>query len=554
MELRHLRYFAAVAETRHFGRAAERLHMAQPALSQSIRQLEAELGTPLFARTTRQVRLTPAGEFFQLEVARILARRSRPACAAYAASPTAGRASSASPSPAAPPTPSCPRMARIVKRELPGMALEIHADLLTPAQVDGLHDGTLDLGVLRPPMPGDGLASRTLSTEPLVLAVAEDHPLAHRAGHLDDRPAHRAASSCSPVPTPRSTTPSCAAPRRSASCRIREHEAAGISVLLPLVAADLGVALVPASVRAAPLAGVVFRDVTDAATVDLALVWRADETNPAVLAVLDVLSADSPVALPDCRRGQPMKITRVEAIPFAIPYRKPLQVRQRRGARRRARAGAGHHRRRRRRRRRGTAASVHLRRDAGRRSSRSSTTSSPPQVIGLDLIGARADPRPALPHRRQPDRQVGPRHGHLGRPRPVPGLQRHRAARRLHRPDARLAHARLRRARGHGRRGRADARHLRHHHLQGEGRSPPLHASTPPSCRALREAPRRRRRAVRRRQPRLVARRSPPARWREMADLGLTFAEELCPADDVLGRRWLVAAARRPLRRRRVAW
>ena len=72
MELRHLRYFAEVAETRHFGRAAERLHMAQPALSQSIRQLEAELGTPLFARTTRQVRLTPAGEFFQVEVARIL--------------------------------------------------------------------------------------------------------------------------------------------------------------------------------------------------------------------------------------------------------------------------------------------------------------------------------------------------------------------------------------------------------------------------------------------------------------------------------------------------
>ena len=57
----------------------------------------------------------------------------------------------------------------------------------------------------------------------------------------------------------------------------REHEAAGISVLLPLVAADLGVALVPASVRAAPLAGVVFRDVTDAATVELALVWRSDD-------------------------------------------------------------------------------------------------------------------------------------------------------------------------------------------------------------------------------------------------------------------------------------
>ena len=72
--------------------------------------------------------------------------------------------------------------------------------------------------------------------------------------------------------------------------------------MLPLVAADLGVALVPASVRAAPLAGVVFRDVADAATVDLALVWRADETNPAVLAVLDALSADSPVPLDEVAR------------------------------------------------------------------------------------------------------------------------------------------------------------------------------------------------------------------------------------------------------------
>ena len=77
----------------------------------------------------------------------------------------------------------------------------------------------------------------------------------------------------------------------------REHEAAGISVLLPLVAADLGVALVPASVRAAPLAGVVFRDVPDAATVELAVAWRSDETNPAVLAVLEVLaSADRSAA------------------------------------------------------------------------------------------------------------------------------------------------------------------------------------------------------------------------------------------------------------------
>jgi DNA-binding transcriptional LysR family regulator len=72
MELRHLHYFAAVAESCHCSRAAERLRIAQPALSQAVRQLEAELGTPLLERATRQVSLTPAGEFFLAETRRIL--------------------------------------------------------------------------------------------------------------------------------------------------------------------------------------------------------------------------------------------------------------------------------------------------------------------------------------------------------------------------------------------------------------------------------------------------------------------------------------------------
>src|ERR1700739_5180042 len=72
MELRHLRYFAAVADTCHFGQAAEQLHVAQPALSYAIRQLEAELNGPLFNRTTRQVALTAAGEYLRDEAARVL--------------------------------------------------------------------------------------------------------------------------------------------------------------------------------------------------------------------------------------------------------------------------------------------------------------------------------------------------------------------------------------------------------------------------------------------------------------------------------------------------
>ena len=88
MELRHLRYFAAVAETQHFGLAAERLHIAQPALSQSVRQLEREIGAQLFARTTRQVSLTPAGELLYRDATGAFSPRSTTACAAYAASPS----------------------------------------------------------------------------------------------------------------------------------------------------------------------------------------------------------------------------------------------------------------------------------------------------------------------------------------------------------------------------------------------------------------------------------------------------------------------------------
>src|SRR3954454_2437587 len=144
MELRHLRYFVAVAETRHFGRAAERLHMAQPPLSQAIRQLEAEIGVELLVRTTRRVHLTSAGQTFYDDATRILSQLSESTRRVqhYAEGRRGvlriGVTGSAAYS-------ELPRIARIVEHGLPGVALEILPEMLTRAQEDALVESRLDV-------------------------------------------------------------------------------------------------------------------------------------------------------------------------------------------------------------------------------------------------------------------------------------------------------------------------------------------------------------------------------------------------------------------------
>jgi DNA-binding transcriptional LysR family regulator len=287
MELRHLRYFVAVAETRHFGRAAERLHLAQPALSQSIRQLEAELGATLLARTTRQVSLTPAGEFFYREARRAIeglddsARGVRRIADGRIGLLRIGFTGTAA-------FDLLPSIARAVKQRLPGIALEIHGDLLTPAQVDGLRSAQLDIAVLRPPVTGDDLVVRTIRSEPLVLALPSDHRLATEPGlevadlAYEDFVMYADTHSAVNEAVLRSARAVGFVPRR-------EHEAPGTSVLLALVAAGLGLAMVPASVRALQLDGVVFRDLAGAATIDLALAWPREDPSPLVTSLLELL-------------------------------------------------------------------------------------------------------------------------------------------------------------------------------------------------------------------------------------------------------------------------
>src|SRR4051794_26908875 len=137
MELRHLRSFAALAEEPHFGRTAERLHLAQPALSQQIKQLERELGVELFTRTTRRVELTAAGARFAGHARAVLADvdRARDDMALLAAG-RAGRVSVGFIGTATYDV--LPRVARQVRRELPDVELEVRGELLSPRLVAGL--------------------------------------------------------------------------------------------------------------------------------------------------------------------------------------------------------------------------------------------------------------------------------------------------------------------------------------------------------------------------------------------------------------------------------
>lgn len=288
MELRHLRYFAAVAGTRHFGKAAQALHMAQPPLSQAIRRLETELGVELFTRTTRQVSLTGAGEVFRTDVERILtsvdeavARVGRFASGVEGVL-RVGLTGSAS-------YRQLPTLARLVKQEMPHVRMEVHTEMLTPAQEHGLDERRLDVGVLRPPIRQEGIAHRLIAEEPLVAAVPEGHWLADATTVRVEQLRHEdfvmyGATLGSVVND--AVVRSCL---NSGFYPHRAYEVTETSAALALVAAGLGVAVLPDSVRSAPREGVVCRTVEDALSVPLALAWRREDETPLIRQLLDVL-------------------------------------------------------------------------------------------------------------------------------------------------------------------------------------------------------------------------------------------------------------------------
>jgi DNA-binding transcriptional LysR family regulator len=293
MKLRHLQSFVAVAEELHFGRAADRLHMAQPPLSEHIRQLEAELGVTLLHRTTRRVELAPAGEVLLARAREILAsvdhatedtRRAARGELGRLAVGFTGSSTYAL----------LPALAAAWRSGLPGVVLDLHGELLTPAQIDRLLDRTLDLGLLRPPVRQRELAFEVIRWEPLVAAIPKTHPLAAAdAVPLEELSAEPFISYPSHF---RSVLHDAIEETCAAHGFLPQiaHEVSETATLVSFVAAGLGVSLVPESTRHMTVDGAVYRPLAgDTTTVELAVAWRRDDVTPLLERALDIVRSAS---------------------------------------------------------------------------------------------------------------------------------------------------------------------------------------------------------------------------------------------------------------------
>jgi DNA-binding transcriptional LysR family regulator len=295
MELRVLRYFVALAEELHFGRAATRLGMTQPPLSQAIAGLEGELGVRLLERTRRRVALTHAGATFLEEARATLARAGQAVeLARRAQRGEVGRLAVGYL--AATAYTLLPLVLRDFMRGFPGVRLELR-ELTLPQQVGALLKGDIEVGLLRPPVAEAELAAETILAEPFVLALPARHPLTA----LRRVPARRLAGEPF-IMFPRQpglvfhdlVMGFCL--RNGFTPRVAQ-EANQTHTVVGLVSAGIGVALVPGSAQRIGLAGIAYRPLRERTPESrTAVAWRRDNASPVLAAFRDVARRVAAVA------------------------------------------------------------------------------------------------------------------------------------------------------------------------------------------------------------------------------------------------------------------
>ena len=290
MELRHLRYFVAVAEELHFTRAAARLHIAQPPLSQQIKRLEAELQTQLLLRSKRHVELTDAGRAFLDEARKTLAQADHAVRVARLTGDVRGRTihvgfiDSAAYA-------FLPHLIGGAAQKLPSTRVVLH-ELTSGQQVEAFTRSEIDLGLLRRTPGGPRIVFTQIGREDLVVVLPEKHPLASR----EVVPVSELAKE-GWVLFPRALAPGLhdsllSVCRRAGFAPRVVQEANERHTIVALVGAGAGISIVTAeSLGRRILSGVVYRPMSPAATVPMCIAIRRDETDFHVRSLRDIVVA-----------------------------------------------------------------------------------------------------------------------------------------------------------------------------------------------------------------------------------------------------------------------
>ena len=292
MELRHLRYFIAVAEELHFGRAAQALGISQPPLSQQIQALEQEIGARLFERTNRRVELSEAGRLFLAEARLVLAQVDKAADVARRAQLGQLGELKIGFTSSAPFNSSIPQAIFAFRQAFPAVHLALQ-EMSSKEVAEALVDESVQVGIMRPlPLP-ESLVAVELFREPLVAIIRADHPLAVGS----EEGLQLSALAAEPfVFFPRSYGSGLYAQllnlaREAGFSPLITQEAGEAMTIIGLVAAGLGVTVLPASYQRMRIDGVVYRTLLDAeANTAVWLVQRRDQHSPMAKAFVELLT------------------------------------------------------------------------------------------------------------------------------------------------------------------------------------------------------------------------------------------------------------------------
>ncbi|MDV3467371.1 LysR substrate-binding domain-containing protein [Stenotrophomonas sp. C3(2023)] len=287
IELRHLRYFLAVADTLHFGQAAERLGMSQPPLSQQIRQLEQLIGAQLFVRSHRRVQLTEAGTLLQQQARSLLLQVDATVEQVQRVQRGERGELHIGLTRATPLSAQIPRAIFDYRQRYPQVRLQLR-EMNTLQQIDALLEGELDVGIIRRRTLPPELVARSLFTDPLAVVLHRQHPALRGR---DPASTVLALEQLAHEPF--------VAFHRSAGAGIHDHtialcaaagftprivqEAGEASTLISLAAAGLGAAILPASCDHIHVEGACFVALADSgAHSEVQLVWRRESVTPLI--------------------------------------------------------------------------------------------------------------------------------------------------------------------------------------------------------------------------------------------------------------------------------